>query len=64
MTGGPLIRALVVLLALAVVAGCGRRGSPEAPPNATAIPRAPIYAPEPEGPTAPDRPFIGDKILQ
>lgn len=57
-------RAAICVLMLALVAGCGRRGAPELPASALDAPRAPIYAPEPEGPTAPDRPFVGDRILQ
>lgn len=59
------MRATLLVLCLAVlVAGCGRRGSPNLPESAELVPRAPIDPTEPEGATAPDRPFVLDKLLQ
>ncbi|MEM8551613.1 MAG: lipoprotein [Pseudomonadota bacterium] len=66
MTGNPIIASrLVLLAALAVtlvVAGCGRRGPPEAP--AIQGPAAPIDPTRPDGRQAPDRDFVLDPILQ
>lgn len=58
------MRVLAVLLALLMVTACGRRGAPELPEGAGTGPRAPIDEADPEGPTAPDRPFPLDKLLQ
>ena len=54
----------VALAAVLVVGACGRRGAPELPASAKNEQRVPLYATEPGGDEVPDRPFIGDKILQ
>ncbi|MBJ3777178.1 lipoprotein [Acuticoccus mangrovi] len=59
-----MIRAALLLAMLAALAACGRAGSPEPPPGFNAIPRAPVDVTDPDGTTAPDRPFVLDPILQ
>ncbi|MEO1102531.1 MAG: lipoprotein [Pseudomonadota bacterium] len=61
--GGGLMRAafLLALAAAIVLAGCGRRGSPERPPIQG--PAAPVDPADPDGRQAPDREFILDPIL-
>lgn len=50
------------LVAAMVVAGCGRRGPPEAPPIVG--PTAPADPTRPDGRQVPDRDFVLDPILQ
>ncbi|MEM8665531.1 MAG: lipoprotein [Pseudomonadota bacterium] len=52
---------LLALVASLVVAGCGRRGSPERPPIQG--PATPVDPTDPTGRQAPDRDFVLDPIL-
>ncbi|MGI9401646.1 MAG: lipoprotein [Rhizobiaceae bacterium] len=55
---------VTVLLALALsISACGRRGSPEAPPDTSIISTDEAGNPLERAPEKPDRPFILDPLL-